>query len=252
MENTCKTSPCLLCSRYCPPAWVFLVFAIFLLPAAVCGESEKDHSITTGAGLSISQGNSDQSTGDAYLTWQKKAGKNIFRLDAEASYGEASIEENGSSSKETITDTGELGLNYKRKINISYGYTDASIFYDKVAEVDYRARIVCGAGCYLLKTDRATANIDAGAGYLWEENAGKPEEYPLLRISQRYDQEVGTSAKVWQTFEYLMKADDVNRYMLNAETGVQAPMTAALNIRITLNNRYNSDPAEGIEKNDLT
>ncbi len=250
MENICKTSQCLLCSS--PQAWVFLIWAILLLPAIVCGESEKDNDLTTGAGLSISQGNSDQSTGNAYLAWKKEAGKNIFRLDAQASYGEARIEENGSSNKETITDTGELGLNYKREINISYGYTDASIFYDTVAKVDYRARIVCGAGSYLLKNDRVTASIDAGAGYLWEETAGEPEEYPLLRISQRYDQEVGTSAKVWQTLEYLMKADDVNRYILNAETGAQAPMTSALNIRITLKNRYNSSPAEGIEKNDLT
>ncbi len=250
MENVCKISQCLLC--FSPQAWVLLICAILLLPATVCGESDKEHSLTTGAGLSISQGNSDQSTGNAYLTWKKESGKNIFRLDAEASYGEASIEENGSRSKETITDTGELGLNYKRKFNISYGYTDASIFYDKVSEVDYRARIVSGAGCYLFKTDRATANIDAGAGYLWEGTAGEPEEYPLLRISQRYEQEVGTSSKIWQAFECLMKADDVNRYILNAETGAQAPMTATLNIRIALKNRYNSDPAEGIEKNDLT
>ncbi len=234
------------------PAAVLSFCALLLLLSAACGEAEENQTLTTGIGMNVLRGNSDKASANAYMTWEHEYEKNLLRIDAEASYGEATVEEDGSSRTEKLTDTGELGLNYKRKLNGAYCYTDGSLFYDKIAEVDYRTRIVSGAGFYPVKNDLITANFDVGGGYLWEESGDEPEEYPLFRVSERYEQKIGKSSKIWQSFEYLLKAEYLARFIINAEIGAEAPMNSALSLRITLKDRYNSDPAEDREKNDLT
>jgi hypothetical protein len=58
-------------------------------------------------------------------------------------------------------------------------------------------------------------------------------------------------AKIWQSAEYLPKANDFGDYLLSAEVGAEAAMNSRVSLRIVLQDKYDSTPAIVLaDKND--
>ena len=128
---------------------------------------------------------------------------------------------------------------------------DVSALYDDIAKVDYRVILNPGLGAYLVKHDRLTFSVEAGPAYVIEKVDGETDDYLALRLAERIDFTLSPTAKVWQSAEYLPKIDDFDAYLLNAELGVEAALNSRLNLRVVLQDKYNSTPAGGLDKNDV-
>jgi putative salt-induced outer membrane protein YdiY len=210
---------------------------------------------TLSAGVTMTDGNSRTLQANAaVLSEGEKEKLGAVRAGAEANYGESTV----GGGKETTVDNARGFANAKKTISPrTFGYADASALYDRIALIAYRAAAGPGVGAYALKNDRTSLSVEVGPSYVWEEVAGVRAQYPALRVAERLDHAISATAKAWQAAEYLPKAVNPGDYLLNAELGVEAAVNARLNLRLVLQDKYDSTPGErasgeSLKSNDLT
>jgi len=205
------------------------------------------------AGLTLTDGNSDTLNVNAGIEAQRGEAPNFARVGATGHYGETE--------GETTTEKAEGFANYKRLLDEAwYAYADASILHDEPGGVDYRLVAGPGLGRFLMRSEAETLWVEAGVSYVREElksdeslgGGSLTDDFAAVRLAQRYELAVSGTAKVWQALEYLPRIGDWDEYFLRAEAGLETTVTGNLSLRVAVDSRYDSDPAPGREKNDLT
>ncbi len=196
------------------------------------------------AGLSFTEGNSETLTGNASAMGQRNTAATGLRLGVEGSYAEAD--------GERTTENAKAYAAAKRKYEAFYLYTDDSVLYDRVADLDYRLILGAGAGRYLADRDEARVGFELGLAYVREKYGDEPSgDFIALRLAHRGEWKLSETARVWEAVEYLPAADDRDRYLVNAEAGVEAVLRDGLSLRVVVRDRYDSTPAEGRKGNDV-
>ena len=133
-----------------------------------------------------------------------------------------------------------------------FSYIDGSILKDDIAKIDYRVTLGPGFGVYTIKNSNTTLSAEIGPSYIWENVSGISCDHLVLRVAERFTYALSSSAKVWQSVEYLPQEEEFSNYLLNVEIGVEAALNAHLNLRLVLQDKYNSQPPAGLVSNDLT
>lgn len=199
---------------------------------------------TLALGVTATSGNSDTKLGTAsWLSEFMSLGGNLTRFSADG--------QNGESDGKKSADNAKGNINHKHLLGErTYAVGDVAALYDSVADINYRVTVSPGLGYYLMKNDAATLSTDIGPAYVWEKLGGVENDYAALRVAQRYERKLGTNAKVWQSAEYLPQIDDFDKYIVSGELGVEAPLTAAINLRLVFKDQYDNIPAAGRERND--
>jgi hypothetical protein len=62
---------------------------------------------------------------------------------------------------------------------------------------------------------------------------------------------ISESALLYQSAEYLVSVEDAGDYLVNAELGIEAPLSSMVNIVFSVRDYYINQPAEGRERNDV-
>ena len=194
-------------------------------------------------GLNLNQGNTDTLLGDVNFTARRQTERFDQFFEVKGTYGEAD--------DATTVQRARAHANMKRMFGDSYVYLNSEIQHDDIADIDQRVVSGVGVGRFLVRSDRQALSGDIGIGHLAEKSAGQSDAYPVLRLSERYDGRVSHTATVWESLEYLPNLEDAGQFLLNAEAGIETTITERLHLRLVLQNKYNSAPAAGRDKNDL-
>jgi putative salt-induced outer membrane protein len=228
-----------------------------VLAAGGAAAQERSSRTSLAAGLTLTSGDSETGTLNASLRSEGARGALEWRTVAEGNYAEARTETTVDGRKREATDTtaqnakGSVALKLRR--GAAYLYTDDSVFHDRVAGIDYRLIAGVGAGRYLIEGNRARLSAEAGAAYLSEALADDADaDYVAYRLAARHEQRLSETARFWETVEYLPRADATDDYLVNAEIGAEAALNSHLSIRLVAQDRYDSTPPGGAEKNNLT
>jgi putative salt-induced outer membrane protein YdiY len=229
------------------------VMAMAALVAAQTGlgAEQKTFTHTFALGATITDGNSDSRQGNvSWLTEGEKEGLGAIRLGAEGNYGEGRGD-NGQMDK-TIENAKVFGNVKKTLTPMTYAYVDASYFYDDIALIDYRITVGPGLGLFLVKNDATQVSVEAGPSYVFERVDGETDEHPALRVAERAEHKFSATARIWESVEFLPNTERFSDYLVNSELGVEAALNASLNLRLVLQDKYDSEPAADKDKNDLT
>lgn len=231
---------------------IVIIAATAALSSTLLAEEaqEAQFDTTLAAGATLTKGNSESSQFNTTLVTEgEREDLGSVRAGAELNYGESEVDDEN----ETNTDNFKLYGNAKKNLSArSFYYLDGSYFYDNVAEVDYRITIGPGLGYYTIKEKHQKLLFEAGPSYIWEEVAGDSDHYAALRLAERYDHKLSDTSKLWQSLEVLPQVDDFGRYLANFELGVEAKLNETLNLRVVLQDKYNSEPGDGNDENDIT
>lgn len=215
---------------------------------------------TVSLGANLTDGNSDTVALSARLqneatfaeTW-----KNI--LAAEANYGETDDEKS--------VDNAKIQENLQKSFNsLLYGAVDASAAYDDIALLDYRFILGPAVGLHVVATDPFTLDVEVGPSYVWEkiadsddedgdgepDSVGGKDDYLAIRFAERAAWTISETSKLVQDLEYLPEAEDFDRYLLNAGISLETKVAANLVLSVSLEDKYNSEPAAGKDENDLS
>lgn len=204
---------------------------------------------TLNIGFTMTDGNSDTILlNGSIVSFGEKGGLGSYRAGVEGNYGESKVEGENETTIENLYGYGNVKKTLSARTFVSI---DASALYDKIAEVDYRLIIGPDLGAYLVKNDRLTLSVETGPVYIAEKLDGISEDYLALRLSERLEFTISPTAKLWQAAEYLPKVDDFDKYLFNAEIGAEAAINSRMKLRVVLQDKYNSTPADGKKCNDL-
>lgn len=219
------------------------------LMAAAQEEPASGFKNTLSAGATLTDGNSETlQVNVGFVTEGERKGLGSVRAGLEGNYGESTVVSN----KETTVENLSGFVNVKKTISTrTFGSVNGDILYDDIAQIDYHATLGPGVGAYLVKNDETALSFEAGPSYVWEKVADVRDEYLALRFAERVDHALSKTAKVWQSLEYLPKADDFGDYLLSAELGVEAAVNASMSLRLVLQDKYDITPGTDLEKNDL-
>lgn len=239
---------------------LFIILALMelLLTVQVPGQEQGGLVTKLSFGTTLTDGNSDTMQANASLVTEgEKDGLGSLRAGLEAAYGEtttSTLDDDGVEEEATDTtiENARIFAGAKKTItDYIYGSVDSSVLYDDIAGIDYRATLSPSLGLYVIKGDIASLSVDLGPAYIWEKVSEVEDDYLAIRFGERAEYKFSGTAKAWQTAEYLPKADDFVDYLLNIEVGVEAALNSHLNLRLVFQNKHDSTPGEGLERNDL-
>lgn len=229
------------------------VLAVTVASAMFAGVSLADDaaasagpSASISLGVTVNDGNTDNNMVNLGLGYENKpCDKSLIRLAASSAYGETDGEKD--------TDNNKASLDYHFDLcSAAYAAFNTSYADDDIAGLDYRVIVAPGVGVYLMKNDDVTMTLEVAPALLSEKKDGSKSDDFAIRFAERYDRSTGSSAKWWQSAEYIPHADDFDIYVLVAEIGVEAPVSEKLNVRLVVKDTYDSDPAPGRDNNDVT
>jgi putative salt-induced outer membrane protein YdiY len=196
------------------------------------------------AGLTLTKGNSDTLLFTASLQTQKKMPHDEYKFGAEGSYGENNSVENN----KTAHAFGQYNHLFNERL---FGYLRADGLHDGIADLDYRVSLSPGLGYYLLKSTNTTLAVEAGPGVVFERLGSQDDTYATLRLAERFEHKFTSGARVWQSVEFSPELDKWEKFVANAELGVEAPLTKQLSLRAYVQDTYVNEPAAGRKNNDL-
>jgi putative salt-induced outer membrane protein YdiY len=200
-------------------------------------------------GATLTDGNSDSTKANGSLNLQaERESLGSILAGIQGNYGESEVD----GERQTDVENAKAFINAKKTLTPkAFAYGESSILYDDIAEIDYRLTVGPGAGCYLVKSATDTASVEAGPSYIWEKVAGVKDDYLALRLASRYEHVFAESAKCWLAAEYLPEAADFGNYLVNAEAGAEAALNARMSLKLVVQDKYDSEPGEDLEKNDV-
>ncbi|MGH7967341.1 MAG: DUF481 domain-containing protein, partial [Limisphaerales bacterium] len=202
------------------------------------------------ADLTLTRGNSKTFLATFSLNSTRKWQDNEILLGAGAGYGETTTQPGN-----TTTETADFlkGFSQWNHLFTDRFYSGIRVegLHDNIADINYRLTVSPMVGYYFIKQTNTFLSGEVGPSYVYQELGHKTESYAAGRVGERFEYKFDTGARIWQNLEWLTQVDRVENWILNAELGVSAPITKALDARLVAQDSYNNQPAGGRLKNDL-
>ena len=207
-------------------------------------------------GLTLTRGNSKNLLATAGLDTTRKWTQDEALLGAKISYGDTTVDGEKRTTQQDIKGYGQYNHLFTQRF---YGGLRVEGLYDKIAGIHYRFTISPLAGYYFIKEEATRLSGEIGPSVITEEvvseiNGNKridENTYMALRVGERFEHKFKSTAKVWQTAEWVPQVTDFENWILNVEVGVSAPITKKLDARLVLQDTYDNVPPVGRLKNDL-
>jgi len=219
-----------------------------LAPSCRAWAEEARMRTTLAVGATLTDGNSDTVQGNVSLITEGENRLGSVGAGAEFNYGESTVE----GETDTTTENGKVFAEVKKTLSDRFfAYMGGFALYDNIADIDYRVGLGPGLGVYLLKSEATVFSVETGFSYIWEEVGGLADDYPALRAAESIEHHITKTARLWQAAEYLPQTADFGNYLANAEVGIEAALNAKLSLRFVVQDKYDSKPAAGREKNDV-
>jgi putative salt-induced outer membrane protein YdiY len=211
---------------------------------------------SVGVGFTLTRGNSDTILVTANFLTQKKDPITEWTFGADGAYGENKVQTtigtNTSSryveNNESLHVFGQYNHLFSERL---FGYARTEGLHDGIADLSYRFTISPGAGYYFLKYTNTTLAGEIGPGLTLQELGGVDSTYATLRLAERFEHKFAEHARLWQSLELLPQINKFNNYLVNAEIGVEAPLSKKLSLQTYLDDNYVNEPAAGRKANDV-
>ena len=213
-------------------------------PEAKKEEGQKGWESSAGAGLSLTKGNSDTMMANINAQSSRKWTRDEVLTGASFNYGET----DGEKTTESFQAFGQYNHLFTERL---YGGLRLDFLHDDMADLDYRFTVSPVLGYYFIKQPNTFLSAEVGPAFIYERQAGEDHGYFAARIGERFEHKFSEKAKVWESLEFLPQVDDVENYLLNAEIGAEAALTAKLALRVVFQDTYDNVPAPGLDKNDM-
>jgi putative salt-induced outer membrane protein YdiY len=123
--------------------------------------------------------------------------------------------------------------------------------HDGIAGVTYRFTFSPGAGYYFIKDQETSLAGESGPAILYEKLDNAYHMYPTLRLAERFEHKFDGHARLWQNVEFLPPFTSPRDFLVNAEIGVETPLTKYFSLQTYVQDNYANHPAPGLKANDV-
>ena len=200
-----------------------------------------------GAGLALTQGNSDTSTINvAYDVKRDTGSKFLFRS--------AALFIRGESEGELTTNRVAFDGRVDRKLNDGTSlFGQVQYLRDEFKEIDYLVSPTVGIAQQLVKNDRTELGVDAGVGMVWEQNPGRDLKTDGAVVAgQDFKYKLTKTSEFIQKFSALWKMDDFNDGLYIFRVGLAANITDQTQLKAEFLETFkNKPPSADVQKSDV-
>ena len=196
------------------------------------------------AGLTLTSGNSDTLLMTASVSTEKKWEQNELSFGADGAYGE----QDGDRNIANAHGFGQYNRLFSERV---FGLLRVDALHDDIADVQYRVTLSSGVGYYFIKNTNTFLRGEVGPGVVFEKQGGETDTYMTVRAAERFEHQLSKTAKIWQSAEILPDVSDWNKYVVNAEIGIEVAVNTKWSLRVYLQDTYDNQPAPDREPNDL-
>jgi putative salt-induced outer membrane protein YdiY len=200
---------------------------------------------TATLGLTATAGNVNSVLAAGKIISERKTQRNDLKLDADGTYGEVSSVENA----ETLHGCAQDNQTFID--NTWYGYGRGDALHDGIADVEYRLTTSGGAGYYFIKDKMTTLSSEAGPAFETEHLDDEYHNYPSARVAENFERKIDEHARVWENVEFLPPLTFPDAFLVNAEIGVETPLTPKLSLQTYVDDNFANVPAPGYKDNDV-
>lgn len=199
------------------------------------------------AGLSYASGNTDSTdinvAADAGRATQRD--KQNFYLTS--LYG--TKKDNG-----TRNETANLfraGGKYDRDLRGNvFAFASLDTEHDKLQELDLRAVASGGLGYHLVKNENNLFDVFSGLGYNHEEFTSETRGSAELLLGEESSHKLTDTTSLRQRFAVYPNISNSGEYRAQFDAGLATSITKRIELKLTLSNRYMSDPQPGVKNTD--
>jgi putative salt-induced outer membrane protein YdiY len=204
------------------------------------------------AGAVLTRGNTESST--ASVSAEATRRSEDSRIYLGAGYYFANQRDNNTGDNSTIADNWFLKGKYDYFFTKRFfGYANMKYEKDRIAALDMR--LTPGAGLGYQWVERAGLNFftEAGLTYVHEEYTDPDEtrDYMAARAAYHFDFALNAFVKGFHNFEIIPNLEDYEAFLVNADVGLRADLTARIFLEAKAQMAYNSQPSDDREKKDL-
>ena len=195
-------------------------------------------------GLTVAKGNTDTLLVNGQIASEKITKHNEFTVGLEGGYGDQNTVKN----IESLHGYGQWNHLFTPRL---FSYLRADGLHDGISELDYRYTLSPGIGYYFEKNTNTTFAAEAGPGVVFERLGGIDDTYATLRVGERYEHKFNPRTRFWESIEVLPEVDKWQKYIANAEVGIEAAITKTLSLKTYVQDNYVNRPALDRHNNDI-
>ena len=196
-------------------------------------------------GLTATSGNVSSVLASAKVVAGKKMRWDQYNLEADGTYGEVDDVQSAQSAH------GSAQANHVFIDDKWYGYGRGDATYDAIADIDYRLIGSTGAGYYFIKDKMTTLSSEVGPAIQYQRLAEENQSFPAARLAQNFERKIDNHARVWENVEFVPPITYPDAFLVNAQVGVETPLTPVLSLQTYVQDNYANVPAPGLKNNDL-
>ncbi len=196
-------------------------------------------------GLTATAGNVNSVLATGKVTAQKKTARDQINLGADGAYGDVG------STKSADSAHGFGQFNHLFIDNTWYAYGRSEAWHDALANLGYRFTTGGGTGYYFIKDKKTTLSAETGPALQVEQLDDEYHNYPTARVAENFERKIDDHARVWENIEVIPPLTAPDAFIINAEIGVETPLTHALSLQTYLQDNFANQPAPGYKDNDL-
>ena len=202
---------------------------------------------SAGAGLALTQGNSDTSTVNIGYDVKRDTGSKIL-------FGSTGLFIRGESEGDLTTNRLAFDGRVDRKLSDrTTVFGQAQYLRDTFKEIDYLISPTVGVSRLLLKNDRSELGIDGGVGVVWEKNLNRETDLDgALVAGQKLAHKLSATTTLTERVAALWKMDDFDDALYTFGIGLAASITSATQLKVELLDSFkNKPPSPSVDKNDV-
>lgn len=202
---------------------------------------------SAGAGLALTEGNSDTSTVNIGYEVKRDTGSNTL-------LGSTGLLIRGKSAGALTTDRMAFDGRVDRKLSERTSLFGQALYLrDSFKQIDYLISPTVGVSRFLLKNDRTELGVDGGVGAVWEKNLDRDTDLDgALVAGQKLAHKLTATTMLTERVAALWKMDDFEDVLYTLGIGLAASITSATQLKVELLDTFkNKPPSAAVKKNDV-
>jgi len=178
-----------------------------------------------------------------YLANPKKYFRNVF--DYAVNYGETA----GTESANNMSGTDKTDLDVGERL---YVYNLGAVGYDDVRKIDLYYSVGPGAGYHLFTRPKWVMNLESGLSYqVQERSAGGNVESLYLRLADDVTWKISPRTTFTQKYEFFQNLENFDQFRFALNANLSYALWQGISLNLTALDLYDTDPAPGVDKNEL-
>jgi putative salt-induced outer membrane protein YdiY len=198
------------------------------------------------AGASVASGNTDATSFNVSANAAKASQDDKLNFYLTTLYGTKKKD----GDKQETANLFRAGAKYDRNLNenvFAFGSLDTE--HDKLQELDLRAVTAGGVGYHLIKNDNTIFDVFSGLTYNHERFTNETRNSMEFLIGEESQHRITDTTSLNQRFALYPNLTD-SGLRAQFDAGLATSITKKIELKLTLSNRFQSNPRPGIKKTD--